>query len=252
MKSKVYWIFGTVFVLGLVANLAMEYYTRGQHDPRAYLLRAGLVVTAAAPGFVGLWIADRRYQTSEESRRKRERLDYLERVLKGSVQKLFPGEGQYSIRANVMVVQGEELRVLCQWNMEAYPDSRLSLRLGHGVAGAVWKRAMQENVAEFWKPHYAPRAQLSRDKLRKKWRLTAQEIGLTSHILWVLSTPILHRIGADTRFLGVFNLDGVVKDLKNMHIFEDEVFQRHCIAAAELVANEIVMGDLLPTGTGST
>ena len=28
MKSKVYWIFGTVFVLGLVANLAMEYYTR--------------------------------------------------------------------------------------------------------------------------------------------------------------------------------------------------------------------------------
>jgi len=33
--------------------------------------------------------------------------------------------------------------------------------------------------------------------------------------------------------------------LKNMHIFEDETFHRHCVKAAEQVGNEIVMGDLL-------
>lgn len=245
MRSQAYWIIAAVTLLGLGLNLVLEYEARGRHDPQAYLLRAGLVLTAAAPGFVGLAIADRRHQRSEGARLRRERLDYLTRVLEGSVRKLFPGEDHYTIRANVMVVRDDRLQVLFQWNMEAYPDSRMSLGLGQGVAGAVWKAALEGNVSDFWRPLYAPLAQLSRRKLRSKWRLSDEQIRATAHTRWVLSTPILHRVGAGTVFLGVFNLDGVIRDLDNMRIFEDEAFHLHCVKAAEQVGKEIVLGDLL-------
>jgi len=245
VKATVYWAIGIVFVVGLIANLAMEYDTRGTHDLRPYFLRSVLVFTAAAPGWIGLYIGERRNRANERESQRRGRLDYLAKVLEGSVRKLFPDEDHYTIRANVMVVREEKLQVLCQWNTEAYPDSRMSLSQGQGVAGTVWKIAIEGNVADFWRPLYAPWAQLSRQKLTRKWRLGKGQIEATAQIRWILSTPILQRVGAETRFLGVLNLDGVIRDLKNMHIFEDETFHRHCVKAAEQVGNEIVMGDLL-------
>ena len=245
MKANLYWAIGMLFVVGLLANLVMEYETRGAHDPWAYILRSVLVLTSAAPGWIGLYIGERRNRASEELSKRRERLDYLAKVLEGSVRKLFPSEDHYTIRANVMVVREQMLQVLCQWNMEAYLDSRMSLSKGQGVAGAVWKIAIEGNVADFWRPLYAPWAQLSRQKLSRKWKLAKKQIEATSHIRWILSTPILQRVGAETRFLGVLNLDGVIRDLNNMHVFEDETFHLHCVTTAEQVGNEIVMGDLL-------
>ena len=92
MKANLYWAIGMLFVVGLLANLAMEYETRGAHHPWVYILRSVLVLTAAAPGWIGLYIGKRRNRASEELSKRRERLDYLAKVLEGSVRKLFPAK----------------------------------------------------------------------------------------------------------------------------------------------------------------
>jgi hypothetical protein len=248
MMLKNIWLPLTISLIGLGANLVLDYLTAtGQSGPqlglRFYVFRVLALSAAVFPGLFALGRAEMR----ESARKRREQLDDLTSVLEASVRRLFPEENPYYIRANVMLASGDRLKVLCGWNMGAYPDSKMSLLYGQGAAGKVWKRATENPPSECWQPVYAPRAQLNRKNLKDKWLLGDDEIRLTSHILWVLSTPLLHRHGESLRFLGVLNLDGVTRPLNSMDVFEDTQFHLHCVALADHIADLIVQGDLRPT-----
>jgi len=236
---------GIVSVVGIGANLLLDYLTgEGQFGPhlgfRFYILRLLALCATAIPGLLAILRAESR----ASARKRREQLDDLSRVLEASVRRLFPDENPYLVRANVMVVEGDELKVLCGWNMDSYPDSRMNLSFEQGVAGKVWKRATENPLNECWQPVYAPKAQLGKQSLKTKWRLTDDDIGRTSHIMWILSTPLLHREGDRLKFLGVLNFDGVTKLLVDMKIFEDDQFHLRCVAIADHVSSLIAQGDL--------
>lgn len=236
-----------IALVGILANLVLDYLTAtGQlgphHGLRFYVFRLLALAAAVFPGLFAL----ARTEMRESARRRREQLDTLTSVLEASVRRLFPDENPYLVRANVMLAEGDQLRVLCGWNMEAYPDSRMNLAYGQGAAGNVWKRATENPPSECWQPVYAPKAQLNRRSLKEKWLLGDEEIRNTSHILWILSTPLLHRQGESLRFLGVLNLDGVTRPLRSMEVFEDDRFHLHCVAVADHVADLIVRGGPLP------
>ena len=236
-----------IVLVGIAANLIVEYAARQRQDWPAwiYLARAVALGAIAFPAVYAFYEADRRSKAAEAARRKSEGQDYLRGVLESTIRILFPSEKLTFIRANVMVVDGDELKVLCGWNMEAFPDSRLSLKYGQGVAGKVWKRAQENPMNECWLPVYAPNAQLEKEELATRWHLGEEVVRLTSHIIWILSTPLFFREGRTWTFLGVWNLDGVERRLDLMDVLEDPEFHLKCVAAAENIAAVIAERGLL-------
>jgi hypothetical protein len=196
--------------------------------------------------------AERKLEQSEDERRHHEGMEYLRKVLEASVRRLFPDENLTFVRANVMVVVGNDLQVLCGWNMEAFRDGKMSLKCGQGVAGSVWKAVKEGSVSDYWRPVYAPKAQLAHRELQSKWLMSDDDIRRTAHILWILSTPILVSSGDNRQFLGVLNLDGVSRRLESMETLEDPDFQIKVVAVAENIGQVIVERGLLPIAVGLT
>jgi len=253
MKKGNLWLTIGSFVValfGVGANLVLDVVSRSNpqgtiSDGWFYSARVIALVAASVPGLFGLFLASYRYEKSERERQRREDIDYMQTLLEGSVRRLFPSENLSLIRANIMVAREGELKVLAQWNMEAYPDSRMSLVIGKGVAGKVWERATVGKVdASSVQPLYAPNAQLTRRALKKKWKLNDDEIEMTRHILWIFSTPIIIRQGESMTFQGVFNLDGVSAYLNNMTVFGTSDFQGNSLTTAELIGSQIVNRNL--------
>lgn len=247
MEIGLIWLPVLIAAIGIIANLALDVLTGlGLIGPQfglpLYLLARIVALSAAVfPGLYALGKAEKR----ERTRQRRREIADVSRVLEASVRRLFPNENLNHIRANLMIVVGDTLDVLCGWNMDAYPDSKMSLGYGEGVAGKVWVRATENPLSKCWQPVYAPREQLHRRNLGDQWGLDSRDIEKTSHIRWILSTPLLHRNADILKFLGVLNLDGVTADLNSMEVFEDSQFHLKCVAVADLVGNRIVEGDLM-------
>lgn len=146
-----------------------------------------------------------------------------------------------TIRANVMVVSGNELRMLASASMLVFPDYRVRLRKGQGCAGVVWQNAVEGPINDCWKPVYITRAQLTAKLQKEKWRLTDEQILQTSHILWILSIPLFARKQGQRTFLGVLNYDGVHKPLKRPGRLSQSDFVGECVAMGERMA-EVVSG----------
>lgn len=240
------WLPILIVVIGIVANLLMDFLTASgligpQFGFEYYAIRMLALALMAFPALYSI----RRGEKREGARLRREKLDDLSRVLEASVRRLFPNENQYFVRANVMVAHGDRLEVLSSWNMAAWPDSRMNLGYDQGVAGKVWKSAIKNPPSECWQPVYAPYEQLQRRNLEDHWGLSTEDISKTSHIRWILSTPLLYRQAETLRFIGVLNLDGVTSDLNSMDVFENHQFHLHCVAVADHVTKLIEEGSLL-------
>jgi len=173
-------------------------------------LKAAALVLAAGSGVFSYVRSEQRHRESAEARSRRDAMAELEATLFSCIQNLFVGERLPTIRANVMTAEEDELRMPASANMRVYSDYRVRLKKGQGCAGLAWQRAVDGPVAECAQPVYVPKAQLTTASLRRKWKLTEEQIRLTSHILWILSIPLFskggsQRVSASPRGKGLRN-----------------------------------------------
>jgi hypothetical protein len=94
--------------------------------------------------------SEQRHRESSLRQERREALARLEGMLASSIQNLFVGELSYTIRANVMIVSGDELQMLAGANMLVFPDDKLRLRGRQGCAGVAWEHAVKGPIDECW------------------------------------------------------------------------------------------------------
>ncbi|MGA2763491.1 MAG: hypothetical protein ABSG17_09015 [Spirochaetia bacterium] len=232
-----------VAVVGAVAAFAVDLLPPwgpvGYGWTRALIRGAGLLL-AACPGIISYIRAEQRHRQAAKQQECREAFADLRQTLVASIPALFEGESGQSIRANVMIVSGDVLRMFCSVNMEVSPDARVTLRKGQGCAGVAWKRAVDGPIGDCWKPVYAPRAQLTPRRLKEKWKLTEDQIERTGHILWVLSIPLFAHLGDSRRFLGVLNYDGVQRQLRRPRRLDEEEFLRQSIKIGEKISEVLL------------
>lgn len=170
---------------------------------------------------------------------RKEALKRLEETLASAIQFLFVGEARDTIRANVMTVSGEDLRMLASVNMLVFPDHRMRLRRGKGCAGSAWARAVAGPIEDCWKPVYATETMLTPSLLKERWKLSDEQIAQTRHILWILSIPLFQRTERQRTFLGVLNFDGVHRALKDPGKLAEPDFIGRCVAMGETVAESV-------------
>ena len=163
----------------------------------------------------------------------------LEATLVSSIQNLFVGELPQTIRANLMVVSGNELQMLAGSNMLVFPDFRVRLRLGQGCAGAAWEQAEGSSISDFWRPVVATSTDLTTRRQRDMWHLTEEQVRLTAHILWIVSIPLFTRSHGQLTFLGVLNFDGVHQQLRHADRLSRPDFLGQCAAVGERVAEVV-------------
>jgi hypothetical protein len=232
-----------IAALGVVAAFAVDLLPSGSPVGAAWsraVLRGVGLLLAACPGIISYIRAEQRHRQAIQRQECREALADLRQTLIASIPALFQGESGQSIRANVMMASDDSLRMLCSVNMEVFPDVRVTLRKGQGCAGVAWKQAVDGPIEDCWKPVYAPKAQLTPHRLKKKWKLTEEQIERTGHILWVLSVPLFAHIGDSRKFLGILNYDGVQQELKRPRRLDEEEFLRQAIKMGEKIAEVLL------------
>ena len=163
----------------------------------------------------------------------------LEITLTSSIQNLFIGEVLHTIRANLMVVSGSELKMLAGSNMLVFPDFKVRLHKGQGCAGAAWKQAEGSTISDFWRPVVATSTDLTPKRQKEKWHLTEEQVRLTAHLLWIVSIPLFTRSHGQFAFLGILNFDGVHRQLRHVDRLSQPDFLGQCASVGERVAEVV-------------
>jgi hypothetical protein len=130
--------------------------------------------------------------------------------------------------------------MFCSANMKIFPDYQMQLGIGQGCAGVAWQKAISDPISECWRPVYAPRAQLTGGQLQSRWKLSSEQIRLTTHILWVLSIPLFRNDRGKREFLGVLNFDGVNAELSQPERLQESQFIGSCAAIGERIVGHIM------------
>jgi hypothetical protein len=205
----------------------------------------GMAFSAGA-GVFSYYRSEKRHQdTSIVQAREKARV-HLTDMLVSAIQNMFIGETPQTIRANIMLAEGDELHMLASANMDVFPDFKVHLRKGQGCAGLAWKRAVSTAMNDCWRPVLATQAQLTRAQLRRRWNLSDDQVGKTSHILWILSIPLFLNAGSTRSFVGVLNFDGVHKPLNSPHRLRHPDFIGACVAFGDNVIQVAGEAMLLP------
>ena len=205
-----------------------------------WIIKTAATVLAAVPALVSFARADRREKRAEQAQGLRDSIRKIERMLLAAIRVFFEDEDSSTIRANVMTVSGNELRMFASANMDFHDDYQVTLAKNQGCAGLAWARAVELPMNECWIPVYAPKAKLKVKSLKATWNLTDPQVQATKHILWVLSVPIFYRNEPEHRFLGILNFDGVGRPLRFPTRLEDLNLLGDFVALAERIARVIV------------
>ncbi len=232
-----------VALVGIVLSIAVDsdpVKATIASDLARLLIKSAALILAASPGIVSYARAEHRAGQALTAQAAREGVADLEDILVSAISILFDGEPTHHIRANVMLRIGEKLKMFCSANMKVFPDYQMELAKGQGCAGVAWEKAMGDPMSECWKPVYAPKTQLAAKQLRSRWNLSAEQIAMTTHILWVLSIPVFGKVGGRRDFLGVLNFDGVLADLQQSDIIREEKFIGTCVAVGERIADHLL------------
>ncbi len=242
MKERIrgIWILLPIVVLGIIASLVLDLDIIKSSIGTPWLLltlKAVTLALAAGSGVFSYIRSEQRHKESATAQEHREALAQLEGTLFSCIQNLFVGEQVSTIRANVMTVCNDELCMRASANMRVYSDYKVRLKKGQGCAGLAWERAVECSMADCWQPIYVPKAQLTTTLLKKKWKLTDEQIRLTSHILWILSIPLFRKSASQHTFIGVLNFDGVNRPLRRSGRFRQQDFKRSCLAAGDRIAD---------------
>jgi hypothetical protein len=182
-----------VVAVGVAATLAVDLDITKTLITSAELrtaIKALALVLSAGSGVYSYARSELRHAESSQKQERREAMALLEATLTSSIQNLFVGELPHTIRANLMVVSGNELEMLAGSNMLVFPDFKVRLRLGQGCAGAAWEQAEDSTISDFWRPVVATKTDLTPKRQKDKWHLTEEQVRLTSHILWIVSIPL--------------------------------------------------------------
>ena len=133
-------------ILGVAVSVAVDLDAVkaliGSPELRAAIKVVALAFSAGSGVYSYVRSEVRQNESSLEQERK-EALKRLEETLASAIQYLFVGEGRDTIRANVMTVSGEELRVLASVNMLVFPDHKMRLRKGQGCAAQYGKKQLK-------------------------------------------------------------------------------------------------------------
>ena len=238
LRNWPYWPVVGVALAGLVASVVLELTQAYLRPWPVGLLRA--VAYLATIGF-SVVLTVRRGTATDRARIRAEGVSQLERLLYSTVDTLFPAEDKTTIRSNVMVVKGNQLAIIAGSNMRLWPDREISFGYGVGCCGFAWKQALEAGIDEVSDPTYAPDAQVG------TWGLSPDQSRLTKHVLWVLSIPLFTREGNVREFVGVLNLDGVTKRLKEPGRLELNPLLSTLLSVAEQLAKDV--RELLSLGT---
>jgi hypothetical protein len=203
-----------------------------------WLIRSAATALVAVPALVSFARADQREMRAELDRKFNDSTKKLERMLLAAIHAFFEDEDSSTIRANVMIVSDEKLRMLASVNMDFDDDYGVTLAKNQGCAGLAWARAVELPMNECWIPVYAPRTKLTKRNLKALWNLTDSQVEATKHILWIWSIPLFYRNEPEHRFLGVLNFDGVRRPLRSPGKVEDHIGD--FVALAERIARVIV------------
>jgi hypothetical protein len=208
-------------------------------DALAFLKIVSILAASGIPLY-SLYRAEERASEAETARQDRENLEDLERMLAAAVKRVFPNEDPSRIRANIMLEAEEHaLVILCSVGMDLYRDGDLQLAFGQGCAGTAWKRACEASMATRWVPVVAPNAKLAPDRLKHDWGFEDDQVSMTNHVLWVISTPIFLLSGGVASFAGVLNFDGVVSPLGQSDRLEDPQLHRDIADIADFFAAKL-------------
>ncbi len=183
--------------------------------------------------------SEQRHYESSIKRERKDAIAKLEDMLISSIQNLFVGERPETIRANVMITSKDELHMLASVNMLVFADYKVKLRKGQGCAGVAWQQALDAAVNDFWKPVVATSMDLTTSLKKGKWKLTEDQIQMTSHILWIVSVPLFRRSRGNRAFLGVLNFDGVHRPLEHPERLSQSDFMGQCASIGERVAEVV-------------
>jgi hypothetical protein len=204
------------------------------------VIKSAALLLAASPGIVSFARAELRAEQGLAEKSAKEGIAELQNILVSAISILFDDEPMNHIRANVMLRIGDRLKMFCSANMAVFPDYQMELSKSQGCAGVAWERAVTVPISECWKPVFAPKTQLTTRQLRSRWKLSAEQIGMTSHILWVLSVPIFGNVRGRREFLGVLNLDGVVAELRHPDVIGKKEFIGSCVKVGERIADHLL------------
>jgi hypothetical protein len=102
------------------------------------------------------------------------------------------------------------------------------------------------SMNDCWRPVHATQAQLTRALLRRRWRLTDEQVARTSHILWILSIPLFLKAENVRRFVGILNFDGVHEALMSPQRLSQPDFIGECVAFGDNVVEVAADARLLP------
>ena len=236
------WLLLPIIILGIGASLVVDlefFKTFVTSTPVRILIKGIALALSSGAGVVSYVRSEQRHRESSREQQRREAVALLESTLASSIQNLFIGERPETIRANLMVAAGNELRMLAGCNMLVFPDSKVRLRKGQGCAGAAWQQAFDATISEFWRPVVAMTTDLTRRRKKDTWHLSDDQIRLTSHILWIVSIPLFRTRQGQRTFLGVLNFDGVHERLRNEVRLSNAEFLGECASVAERVAEII-------------
>lgn len=244
-----FWFLPLIAFLGIASNLAFstDWGRSLIGNPSTIVIRILQTASLLAASFVPLYSyyrAEKRASTAQEAQAKREAVECLRGKLTAAIGRLFQNENSRRIRANIMTVCDDSLRILCSVNMDLYPDENLTLAYGQGCAGVAWQRACERPMSDRWVPIVAPNALITPNYLREEWGLDADRINSTAHVLWVLSTPLFYRQEGESRFVGTLNFDGVQAPLNAPERLEDPQLHKDVADVADFFAKDLVSAQL--------
>ena len=197
--------------------------------------RIGIGILLIAATFVG--------KTAEAWASGRDRAntakDQLGKDLATDVQSLFEEKYQPFVRANIMLVEKEKLRIFAAHNMKDERERQsLEFKKGVGACGVAWELASTKPASERWRPVYAVNLH-GTDVL--KWGLTPLQIDMTKRIRWIISAPILSQA---LEPVGILNIDALGETPDPLEIAKpafrtDEKLFSAVASAASKYANEL-------------
>lgn len=201
---------------------------------------------SAGAGVFSYYRSEKRHLDTSVVQAREKARAHLADMLVSAIQNIFIGETPQTIRANIMLTEGDELHMLASANMDVFPDFKVHLRKGQGCAGLAWEQALSTSMNDCWRPVLATQAQLTRAQLRRRWNLSDDQVAKTSHILWILSIPLFMNAGNTRSFVGVLNFDGVHKPLRSPDRLRQPDFIGDCVAFGDNVVLVAGEAKLLP------
>ena len=130
------------------------------------------------------------------------------------------------LRANIMIMNDEALKIIYHINMHDMHDLKLELKINQGCAGKSF-------ISK--KPIFCEPKRLNEKILREKWNLSIEQIRMTKHLGSILSMPILTQ---EDEVIGILNIDST--EYLSKSCFDKRWIQEMCAITATKIREALM------------